>query len=71
MEDYLTFEYLCKLIEKYNIPHNVHFMSDSGWECWATEMNGIFYNQQRNEIVFTQNFDYENDYEQNGYIKLV
>lgn len=60
--NYLTFELLRKIIEKHNIPHNVHLMSDSGWECWESEMGGIYYNESENVIVFTQNSDYSNAY---------
>lgn len=50
----MTFQQLSYLIEKHNIPYNVHLLSDSGWECDATEMDGVFYNKKENEIVFTQ-----------------
>lgn len=52
--NYLTFELLYKIIEKNNIPHDVNLMSDSGWECYATEMGCIYYNESENVIVFTQ-----------------
>lgn len=55
MEDkIMTFEILSKLIDKYNIPKNVHLLSDSGWECDATEMCGVYYNEKQNVIIFTQ-----------------
>lgn len=50
----MTFERLSKLIDKYNIPKNVHLLSDSGWECDATEMCGVYYNEKQNTIIFTQ-----------------
>lgn len=50
----MTFDILQKIIEKNNIPPNVHLTSDSGWECDATEMDGVYYNPIKNEIVFTQ-----------------
>ena len=56
----MTFEKLKYLIEKYNIPSNVKLLSDSGWECDETEMDGVFYNQKENHIVFTQDFEYSN-----------
>ena len=34
----MTMELLCKIIEENNIPRDVHFMSDSGWECDPTEI---------------------------------
>ncbi|MBQ0111510.1 MAG: hypothetical protein KBT03_00100 [Bacteroidales bacterium] len=45
---------LLELIEKHNIPKDVHLLSDSGWECSATQMNGVYYNQKENTLVFTQ-----------------
>ena len=53
----LTFELLSKLITKYNIPHNVRLMSDSGWECDATDMCGVYYCAEKNIIIFTQEYD--------------
>lgn len=50
----MTFEKLKKIINKYNIPENVHLLSDSGWECDETEMCGIYYNKKQNVIIFTQ-----------------
>ena len=52
----LTFKELNNIIEKYNIPKDVILMSDSGWECFATDMLGIYYNKTKNTIVFTQYF---------------
>lgn len=53
----MTFEKLKELIEKHNIPSNVKLLSDSGWECDATEMDGVFYNEEENHIIFTQDYD--------------
>lgn len=50
----MTFERLNNLINKYNIPKDVHLLSDSGWECWETEMSGVYYNKKQNVIIFTQ-----------------
>src|SRR5699024_7139751 len=50
----MTFELLSKIIEENNIPKDVKLMSDSGWEVSETEMNGIFYNRERNSLIFTQ-----------------
>lgn len=50
----MTFGLLNKIIEENNIPDDVTLMSDSGWECDATEMDGIYYNSESNIIVFTQ-----------------
>lgn len=74
----MTFEQLNKIIKENNIPENVHLLSDSGWECDATEMDGIYYNKNENVIVFTQEYDeygkYETkhnaDWKIGGYIRL-
>lgn len=50
----MTFAELNKIIEENNIPHDVKLMSDSGWECGASDMDGVYYNKEKNEIVFTQ-----------------
>ncbi len=59
----MTMEILEQVIKENNIPHNVHFMSDSGWECDPTEMDGIFYNRKSNTIVFTQGSCSDRKYE--------
>ena len=51
---------LLKLIDKHNIPYDVLLRSDSGWECDATDMDGVYYNRKLNVIVFTQYIS-END----------
>ena len=51
---------LLELINKHNIPDDVLLQSDSGWECDATDMDGVYYNRKLNIIVFTQYFS-END----------
>ena len=45
---------LLELINKHNIPKDVLLQSDSGWECDATDMDGVYYNRKLNVIVFTQ-----------------
>lgn len=61
----MTYDKLTKIIEKYNIPKDVHLMSDSGWECNETEMNGILYNEEKNIIVFKQDTIYLEEYYKN------
>ena len=50
----MTFELLSKIMKENDIPKNVKLLSDSGWECSETEMNGIYYNRNKNEMIFTQ-----------------
>lgn len=52
----MTFEKLENIIKNNNIPKNVLLQSDSGWECCETEMNGVYYNEIENRIIFTQYF---------------
>lgn len=58
----MTFHALKQLLEKYNIPDDAKLMSDSGWECDATNMDGVYYNSKKNIIVFTQNISEYDDY---------
>ncbi len=52
-----------KIIKKCNIPEDVVMLSDSGWECNETDMDGIWYNEEEKQIVFTQRGDeYETHY---------
>ena len=67
----MTFDTLQKIIDKNHIPPNVHLTSDSGWECDATEMNGLYYNENKNEIVFTQSISkYDHNYNSNEWKKI-
>lgn len=52
----MKFEKLQKIIEENQIPNDVELLSDSGWECCATNMDAIFYNPTSNTIVFTQGY---------------
>lgn len=57
----MTMNILNQIIEENDIPQDVHFMSDSGWECDPTEMDGVFYHRKSNTIVFTQE-SFDQDY---------
>lgn len=58
----MTFQKLNDLITQHNIPTDVKLLSDSGWECDATEMDGIYFNKRSNTIIFTQNLSEFNPY---------
>jgi hypothetical protein len=46
-----------------SIPDSATLMSDSGWECGPSDMNGLYYNKSANTVVFTQRFsEYERTY---------
>lgn len=59
----MTIQLLCQIIEENKIPKDVHIMSDSGWECGSTEMDGLFYHRKSNTIVFTQGECSDREYE--------
>lgn len=50
----MTISLFNQIVEENNIPSDAEMMSDSGWECDATKMNGIYYNKNKNTLVFTQ-----------------
>ena len=63
----MTLELLNKIYEENNIPKDALLMSDSGWECDATDMDGVFYSKERNTVFITQGswsdvaYGYNND----------
>ena len=52
----MTVGEMLKIFKQYNIHNDAVLMSDSGWECWATDMDGIYYNKTTNTVVFTPEF---------------
>lgn len=67
----MTFGLLNRIIEENNIPEDVTLMSDSGWECDATDMDGIYYNSESNIIVFTQYASEYNSYHKDSEWKMI
>lgn len=61
----MTKKELKELIEKHTISSDVKLLSDSGWQFDKTEMDGVFYNEKENHIVFTQEFEYSYQYLEN------
>jgi len=52
-----------QLVKEHIIPEEAVMLSDSGWECGPSDMNGVYYNRFTNELVFTQHGDkYDRDY---------
>lgn len=37
-----------------NVPDDAELLSNSGWECNETDMDGVWYNAELNEVHFTQ-----------------
>lgn len=58
----MTIELLNKIFKEHNIPSDAKVMSDSGWECDATEMDGVYYNPKTNTVVFTQDGSVHDSY---------
>lgn len=50
----MTVGELINIFRQNNIPNDATLMSDSGWECCATDMDGVYYNKLENTVVFTQ-----------------
>jgi hypothetical protein len=46
-----------KKLRKNNIPADATLMSDSGWECCATDTDGVYYRVKDNTVVLTQDYD--------------
>lgn len=63
----MTLELLCKIYEENDIPKDALLMSDSGWECCASDMDGVFYSKADNTVFITQGgwddlaYGYHND----------
>ena len=50
----MTYAKLKEIFEENGIPDDARLMSNSGWECDETDMDGIYYNSTENVIIFTQ-----------------
>ena len=50
----MTIGEFSKLIKDNNIPEDAIMLSDSGWECGPSDMDGIYYSEGKNEIMITQ-----------------
>lgn len=67
----MTYRELKELIEVNSIPEDVILKSDSGWEMDATNMNGVFYNPEKNTIVFTMDpDDFRSTYANKPWVRL-
>lgn len=55
----MTLELLNKIYEENNIPKDTQLLSDSGWECSATDMDGVFYSAKNKEVVITQGSEWD------------
>lgn len=53
----MTVGKLAQILKENNIPEDAVMLSDSGWECSATDMDGVYYNKETNKLMFTQEGD--------------
>ena len=53
----MTLGKLIKIMKDNNIPDEAVLLSDSGWECGATDMDGIWYSESTNVVIFKQGFE--------------
>ena len=58
----MTLKLLKEICERNNIPEDARLLSDSGWECDETEMDGVWYEPMCNVVIFTQGGRYESPY---------
>lgn len=58
----MTVGELFNIFKQNDIPDNAVLMSDSGWECDATDMDGVYYSKTENVAVFTQKFSEYDSY---------
>ena len=56
----MTLGKLKQIFEEHNSPDDAILMNDSGGECYAAGMNCIYYNKEKNIVMFTQGDDYYN-----------
>lgn len=64
----MTYEELTNIIERNNIPKNVKLKSDSGWECCETDMDGVYYDDMSNTLIFKQDIRHTDKYYFNSLI---
>lgn len=58
----MTLSELNEICKRNNIKEDVKLLSDSGWECCETDMDGVWYSEIEHVIVFTQGGEYEKRY---------
>ena len=66
----MTVGELFNILKQNDIPDDAVLMSDSGWECCATDTDGVYYNKSKNTVVLTQKFsEYAYYHESNDWIE--
>lgn len=63
----MTLNKVMEVFKANNIPNDARLMSNSGWEYGFTDMDGIYYSQDTNTIIFTRGGKYERGCGYSGY----
>lgn len=63
----MTLGKMLDILQENNVPKSANLMSNSGWGCDATNMDGIYYNENLNTVIFTRGSRYERDCGYDGY----
>lgn len=63
----MTFNKVNEILKEAGVPGDAKFMSNSRWECCATDMDGIYYSKEENTVIFTQGSKYEDGCDYDGY----
>ena len=50
----MTLYDILHIVESNNLPTDTRVVSDSGWECSATDCDGVYYSEEKGCIVLTQ-----------------
>lgn len=61
---------LISFLIRNDIPLDAEIMTDSGWECDATEVDMIYYNSKTNVVVLTRNCQRHNYRDNNDWTLL-
>ena len=57
-----------EVLKEHNIPEDVKILSDSGWECGATDIEAVYYNKEKNFIVLVQSSNAKPQYHIGEYL---
>ena len=66
----MTIEKLIRILRENDIPEDAILRSDSGWECWESDMDGVYYCAKTNIVIFTQDYDVRKYNDDPDYVKL-
>lgn len=58
----MTYKELNEILKKNNIQEDVEIMSNSGWECGATPIEGIFYSPSKNQVHLVSTKEWGGEY---------